>query len=244
MHEYGDNFYAFLSSFAVRSAERVVPLVLAATGARSVADFGCGHGAWLSVYRAAGLEVAGADGPYVKRERLLIPPENFTPGNLEEGIDFGRRFDLVQSLETAEHLPARKAAGFVATLVKHADFVLFSAAVPGQGGEHHINEQPLANWRKLFAAQGYVACDIVRPVLHDQADVQRWYRFNTILYVKETRLPELPAAVRAAAIPSEMNLAEYWPLRYRLQHAVINALPRAAVNALARLAALRYWRPA
>ena len=62
MHEYGEDFYKFLSSFAVRSAKQVVPVVMSALPVRSVADFGCGQGAWLSVWKDAGATVAGLDG--------------------------------------------------------------------------------------------------------------------------------------------------------------------------------------
>jgi len=240
MHEYGNDFYAFLSSFAVRSAQRVVPVVKAATGAASVADFGCGQGAWLSVWQAAGAEVQGVDGPYVDRGRLLIPAERFTPADLAAPIDLGRRFDLVQSLETAEHLPAARADGFVANLTAHADQVLFSAAVPGQGGEHHINEQSLEYWRERFRAQGFVPVDLVRPAVRGDAGVQSWYRCNIILYVKTSRLAALPDEVRACVVPDGVKLAEYWPLRDRLQQAVIRRLPVGVVDTLSRLNARRY----
>jgi hypothetical protein len=103
--EYGDGCYAFAASFAIRSAQTAVPIVQAATCARSMADFGCGQGAWLSAWNEAGAEVRGVDGPYVVCEKLLIPQHAFSGTDLAKPIDLGRRFDLVQSLETAEHLP-------------------------------------------------------------------------------------------------------------------------------------------
>ncbi len=243
MHEYGDDFYAFLSSFAVRSARRVVPVVLAATGARSVVDFGCGQGAWLSVWKAAGLGVFGVDGPYVDQARLLIDGAEFRPADLAAPIDLGRRFDLVQSLETAEHLPAHRATGFVANLVAHGDRVLFSAAVPGQGGEHHVNEQGLEYWRALFRTHGYVAVDLVRPAVRDDPDVQRWYRCNSILYVRPEMVASLPEPAQARVVPDGVALEEYWPLRDRMQHAVIRLLPFWVVDRLSRLNARRYMVP-
>jgi hypothetical protein len=240
MHEYGNEFYAFLSSFAVRSAQRIVPVVQAATGAASVADFGCGQGAWLSVWQSAGADVQGVDGPYVDRAKLLIPADLFIPADLGAPIDLGRRFDLVQSLETAEHLPAVRADGFVANLVAHADHVLFSAAVPGQGGEHHINEQSLEYWRTLFRARGFLPVDIVRPTVRGDAAVQIWYRCNSILYVRENAVCALSAAARAALVPDGTRLAEYWPLRDRIQQSVIRHLPVRVVDALSRLNARRF----
>ncbi len=132
MHEYDVNFYRFLTSFAIRSAEHIVPLLTAQLTIDSVADFGCGQGAWLSVWRKAGAAVLGVDGPYVDRRNLMIDAEEFRAADLGSRIDLGRRFDLVQSLEVAEHLPAERASAFIDTLTAHGRFVLFSAAVPGE----------------------------------------------------------------------------------------------------------------
>ena len=61
-YEYGADFYRFMASFAVRSARRIVPKLTAVVPVRSVIDFGCGQGAWLSVWAAAGTSVLGVDG--------------------------------------------------------------------------------------------------------------------------------------------------------------------------------------
>jgi 2-polyprenyl-3-methyl-5-hydroxy-6-metoxy-1,4-benzoquinol methylase len=60
---------------------------------------------------------------------------------LIQPLDLEKEFDLVVSLEVAEHLPASAADQFVNTLVKHGKKILFSAAIPGQGGQDHLNEQ-------------------------------------------------------------------------------------------------------
>ena len=235
MHEYGEDFYKFLSSFAVRSAKQVVPVVMSALPVRSVADFGCGQGAWLSVWKDAGATVAGLDGPYVDQSRLLIAPGEFTAVDLTQPIDLGRRFDVVQSVEVAEHLQAAHAEGFIDTLVNHADVVLFSAAVPGQGGEHHVNEQKLSYWRTLFAARGYKPVDLIRPAVKDNEAVQRWYRCNTILYVRQDRLEILSPAARDYLVPDDAALAEYWPTVERLKQSILARLPVPVVDRLARL---------
>jgi SAM-dependent methyltransferase len=223
----------------VRSARHVVPVVLDATGARSIADFGCGLGAWLSVWREAGLEVQGVDGPYVDMAKLLIDPDKFIPADLAMPIDLGRRFDLVQSLETAEHLPESAAVDFVASLVRHADRVLFSAAVPGQGGEHHIHERPLDYWRALFRGHGYVAVDIVRPAMRGMTDVQIWYRCNTILYVHQNALEELSGPVKNHVVADGDRLGQYWPLKARFQQQIVRHLPVKFVDFLSALNARR-----
>jgi SAM-dependent methyltransferase len=235
MHEYGEEFYTFLSSFAIRSAERIVPIVSAALKIESVADFGCGQGAWLSVWKKTGAEIAGLDGPYVDRKNLLIPNETFIAADLTGPIDMQRRFDLAQSVEVAEHLPSAHAEAFIDTLTAHADAVLFSAAVPGQGGEHHVNEQCLEYWREKFHVRGYESIDLVRPAVQNDVTVQRWYRCNTILYVKSTALDRLSAHARACLVPWGVPLANYWPARERVKQAVLRHLPVSAIDWMARL---------
>src|SRR5579863_1688252 len=201
MYEYAADFYSYLAPLALRSADRVVPHLAAALPIASVADFGCGQGAWLRVWRATGAAVLGIDGPYVDQGHLLIDPGEFRAADLGERIDLGRRFDLVQSLEVAEHLPETKARPFVETLCRHGSAILFSAAVPGQGGEQHVNEQPLSYWRALFAGKGYVAVDYLRPRIAEDRAIQWWYRYNALLYVAQEALGALPEPVRAARIP-------------------------------------------
>jgi SAM-dependent methyltransferase len=234
VHEYGTDFYRFLASFAVRSAQRAVPELAAVVPIRNVVDFGCGQGAWLSVWAAAGATVIGVDGPYVDRRSLLIDPGDFRAADLSASIDLGRQFDLVQSLEVAEHLPPSKAAQFVETLTAHGACVLFSAAVPGQGGENHLNEQPLGYWRAIFRERGYCAVDYLRPLIcHDPA-IARWYRCNIMMYVREDAVASLAEAVRLRRVPDGQPLEDYWPLSYRLRHALVRQLPSRVVDRISR----------
>jgi SAM-dependent methyltransferase len=234
MYKYGSDFYQFLSTFAVRSARRIVSELTAVLPIGSVVDFGCGQGAWLSVWAESGAAVTGVDGPYVDPGRLLIEPDKFLRMDLAEPIDLGRTFDLVQSLEVAEHLPKSKAPQFVDTLIRHGTMILFSAAVPGQGGEHHVNEQPLEYWRRHFAARDYIAIDYLRPRVHDDTAVERWYRYNTLLYVRADRVDGLPAELRMRRVPDDQALANYWPFPDRMRNALVRCLPVGTVDRLAR----------
>lgn len=237
MYQYGNDFYRYLASFAVPSARVVVGKLSAILPIRNVADFGCGQGAWLSVWQSVGASVVGIDGPYVDRDHLLIDAAAFRPADLAEPIDLGARFDLVQSLEVAEHLPAAKAEKFIATLTAHGRCVLFSAAVPGQGGENHVNEQPLDYWRDIFRRRGYVALDYLRPYIIDDGAVEPTYRYNIMLYVDEAHLASLPEPVRASRVPDGEALKDYRPFSNRLRNTLVRRLPPEAVNRLARLKA-------
>jgi hypothetical protein len=68
-----------------------------------------------------------------------------------------------------------------------SDLVFFSAAIPGQGGTHHVNERWLSYWEDLFAARGYRVFDALRNTnWHDQR-VEWWYRQNAVLVVRSDR---------------------------------------------------------
>jgi SAM-dependent methyltransferase len=230
VYEYGTDFYRFLASFAVRSAQRIVPKLAAVVPVGNVVDFGCGQGAWLSVWAETGASVVGVDGPYVDRRHLLIDAGAFHAADLAAPIDLGRQFDLVQSIEVAEHLPAATAEQFVDTLAAHGSRVLFSAAVPGQGGENHVNERPLGYWRAIFRERGYAAVDYLRPLIRNDPAIAPWYRCNMMLYVKDEVIASLPGPVQSCHVPDTQPLADYWPLAYRLRHALVRRLPSGVVD--------------
>jgi SAM-dependent methyltransferase len=169
---------------SLRSARRIVPMVTEMLTPTSVIDVGCGIGAWLVAFAEAGVaDYLGVDGEYVRRSDLLIPQERFEAADLEHGFASDRCFDLAVSLEVAEHLRAESAPTYVSSLVALAPAILFSAAVPGQGGIGHVNEQWPPYWGRLFAAHGYQPTDPLRSAIWNDADVEIWYRQNLLLYL-------------------------------------------------------------
>jgi len=104
---YTEDYYAAHKEDMRLSAEVIVPLVLELVQPRSVIDVGCGPGEWLSVFKEHGIEdIWGVDGAYLHKEMLLFPEERFIPFDLERPFPTDRKFDLVISLDVAEHLPA------------------------------------------------------------------------------------------------------------------------------------------
>jgi SAM-dependent methyltransferase len=166
----------------LKSPRLVVPIVLAITSPKSVLDVGCGIGTWLKVFEEYGIkDYVGVDGEYVDRSMLEIPKYNFRSQDLRKKWDLKRKFDLVVSLEVAEHLPAECANEFVESLIIHGDTILFSAAIPGQGGQNHINEQPLGYWESKFEKHGFFFHDVIRPLIWENGEIEWWYRQNIFL---------------------------------------------------------------
>ncbi len=154
-----------------RSANGIVPVILdLVQPVESVLDLGCGDGHWLTAFVGFGVpNVEGVDITLNKSHDLAKP------------FYAGRRYDLVLCLEVGEHLPPESAATLVATCIRHSDNVVFSAAVPGQEGDGHINCQPHEYWHLLFRDWGYDTKDVIRPLIAAR-DVSPWYRNNMFLY--------------------------------------------------------------
>jgi SAM-dependent methyltransferase len=234
LHEYTEEFFEYIERGSIASARRFSAFLAPLLDVNSILDIGCGRGAWLQEWRNAGVKVVhGADGPYVRRESLLIPAEDFTAVDLSRKFDLGRRYDLVSCLEVAEHLPRSASEAFVSSLVAHSDLVLFSAATPGQGGENHINERPLWYWQGVFGEHGYVAFDAVRPHFRHDAQVEPWYRFNSILYASPARIPLLAPSVLATRIHAQ-RVEEIGDLRWQVRRSLLRFLPNGTVTMLSK----------
>lgn len=206
---YTSDYYKHQKDGSLLSAEVVAPLVLQYHRPQSIIDFGCGVGNWLSAFQKNGIQkILGLDGDYVDQTQLRIPKENFRATDLSKPqTDIGQ-FDMAMSLEVAEHLPHENAAQFVYGITQSAPVVLFSAAVPYQGGTGHINEQWPEYWVDLFEKEGYVVVDPLRKLIWNNPDVEWWYAQNIMFFVKESRLSEFPKLQEAQKItfPKQLSL--------------------------------------
>lgn len=220
---YSSKYYEGIQSDSAPSAREVVRLIMELVQPRSVVDVGCGSGAWTRAFKEAGVEkVLGIDGYYVKDEQLLIDPRDFRRADLTQPLQLSDRYDLAVSLEVAEHLPPQRAASFVSDLARLSGVILFSAAVPGQGGTHHINEQWPTYWANHFEVNGYTVFDVVRPRIWNNPQVKWWFRQNILLFLRREEIPRFawaanylrtnapmdivhPEAYETAALPSKMS---------------------------------------
>jgi SAM-dependent methyltransferase len=234
LHEYSEEFFEYIERGSIASANRFAAFVVQLLQISSVLDVGCGRGAWLREWRNSGVAVArGVDGPYVRESSLLIPPTDFRAVDLSKKFDLGERFDLVICLEVAEHLPGDSSTALIDSLVSHSDLVLFSAATPGQGGENHINERPLAFWQALFAKHGYVAFDVIRKRFRSDLGVEPWYRYNSILYAAPARAAILPQSVRETRVEGT-PVREIGDLSWFARRSLLRLLPVQTVTMLSK----------
>ncbi len=176
---------------SLQSARSILPKVFNSVAPSSVLEVGCEDGAWLSVAAELGArELVGVDQ---------------SSADLCRPLDLGRRFDLVLSFEVGSRLAPEAAETFVASLVRHGDTVVFSAAIPGQDPDASANAQWPAYWASLFADHGYAASDALRTRSWLDADVEPRYAQNMVVFVREGRLPEFPL-LAAAQVPAHALL--------------------------------------
>ena len=183
---YSKEFYGKETEIALSAAQIILPYILNRINCKTIIDFGCGTGKWLYVAKKISKEkirILGLDGEYAQ-EYLEISSNEFLACDLTKTIDLGCNYDLAISLEVAEHLPITSARTFVQNLTRHSNIILFSAAVPYQGGTKHINEQYPSYWEKIFGEYGFVMCDSLRPVFWNDERIDMCYRQNMFLYCK------------------------------------------------------------
>lgn len=191
--EYDASFYDSIDNPAFFSAGEIVPEIMSIFNPSSVLDFGSGTGSWLKVFQSNGVnDVIGIDGPWVPKEKLQISESNFIRHDLTKKIDLQRSFDLVISLEVAEHIDEKYADLFVDQLVTHGQIIMFSAAIPHQGGTSHINEQWPTYWAEKFISKGYIVLDLLRPKFWDNPKVDFWYKQNVLIFIKDSKLSGFP----------------------------------------------------
>lgn len=192
---YDSSFYARMidangKPTSATSAEEIVPYLMEIfPQTASVVDVGCGIGTWLRQFEKNGVtDVLGLDGEWVKPEQMLLKHEQFKVANLELEYAPDRRFDMAISLEVAEHIAPFAAEKFIEQLVSLSDIILFSAAIPHQGGSCHVNEQWPSWWATKFHEHGFVPLDLVRPRFARNPRVSYFYSQNALIYVTKQKL--------------------------------------------------------
>jgi SAM-dependent methyltransferase len=242
---YDVRFFAGPKGPSYRSAQQVIPIIQNFLPVSSVCDVGCGVGTWLRAFREAGVkDLFGIDGDYVDKSLLEIPKTAFYEADLRQPFCLNRTFDLVMSLEVAEHLPEDRGPGFVRDLTRLAPVVLFSAAIPRQGGTNHINEQWQSYWAAIFEKYNFLTCDVLRPLIWNNTNIGRWYRQNMLLFCRRDFLAEAPRLTprQEGGLPlsvvhpeqyveiwEEVNFSRSWQL-------LSSALQRALQRRVGRLA--------
>ncbi len=181
---YDATFYSRHIGGMINSAKQILSLLYKYYEPKSVVDMGCGRGAWLAAAESLGSgKLKGFDGSWIKKEELLSKNIDFSVANFDVAMPrIDEKYDLCISVEVAEHITERNAKAFVDVLCSASNIILFSAAIKGQGGVNHINEQWQSYWVDLFKSNNYECYDVLRPALWTNDSVEWWYRQNIFLF--------------------------------------------------------------
>ncbi len=167
-------------------AEILVPHFISLTNPKSVVDVGCGLGTFLKVFKEHGVtNVVGIEGLWLDKNKTLLEPAEMVTANLEEPLRLEQRFDLAICLEVAEHLREDSSEEFVRSLTGLSDYIIFSAGIPYQGGQNHINEQWPSWWAERFEKEGYSFYDVIRPQIWNNDKLFWWYKQNIFLIIND-----------------------------------------------------------
>lgn len=127
----------------------------------SILEFGCGVGWYCKYFSDKGIKTVHGIEPET------MDPNNFLNDGCEqfafdvtfqdepEGIQ--DKYDVVWSLEVAEHIPhEHHKAVFDYLAAKEPRIVVFSGARVGQGGHGHVAERPEEEWRSEWTSRDYI----------------------------------------------------------------------------------------
>jgi SAM-dependent methyltransferase len=153
---YGRSYYEKRQYDPRRSdAQKVARVLEKKYSPDSIVDFGCAIGQHLELFHKEGKEVAGLEGNPDALEYALVPKSKIKIIDLRDVYKPSQKFDLAICIEVAEHIAEKHANKLVNSLSKAADKIVFTAATPGQGGTHHVNEQPRDYWISKFESVGF-----------------------------------------------------------------------------------------
>ena len=214
-YPYSESFHLLRHQETSYAAERIISILLRhIPDISSAVDVGCGVGTFLSTLNEHGIEsILGLDGDWVDNSMLVISRNNFRTTDLTRPPDLGRTYDLAICLEVAEHLAPENEQSFMGWLCRLSDCILFSAAVPMQGGVHHVNEAWQSYWAHLFAVHGFRYIDLIRPLIWEDQAIPFWYRQNTLVYVKEGGLRAVDQSSLPLPLPLDLIHPELYLMR-------------------------------
>ncbi len=167
------------------SPREIIPYVLQLIPEiNSVIDIGCGQGTWLKVLGENEItDLVGIDSSATLEKYCTESSFEVYAHDLNMPFQSNRKYDLAMCLEVAEHLEERPVDILINSLVGLSDYILFSAAVPNQGGFRHVNEQWPSYWAEKFKIHGYQFLDPFRNRIWNNEDVSWVYRQNLFFVV-------------------------------------------------------------
>ncbi|MDO9374771.1 MAG: methyltransferase domain-containing protein [Ferruginibacter sp.] len=217
---YNDHY--FRSSIFNFDYGPVADAILSEYAPKTVIEIGCGNGELTKALAKEKISIVAIDGysnpDFKNYANIEFHRVNLNDAGALNTFRFGqKKFDLAICLEVAEHLKPNVSRTLIETLTSLADIVIFSAAVPGQDGDGHVNCRERSFWHTLFDDQNFLLRDTIRTQIRNNQNVGRWYALNILDYVKNSIPPSIDAYKQVVAnlVASESAAASHYYLANR-----------------------------
>lgn len=126
--------------------------------------------------------VAGSPWDAERGETLpMVDANGARVGTSRPGMPPPEKWDVAVCLEVAEHLTPEAGLHLIRELTRVSHAVVWSAAIPGQGGDGHVNEQWPAYWHERFTDHGWRLHDPWRRDLWEEPRLEPWYAQNLLV---------------------------------------------------------------
>ena len=186
---YSKKYFDIENSMTMPTAKEVVGILIEEFRPKSVADVGCGAGVYLREFQKKGIKIKGYDASRNAAKDAFIDRSFIELQDLTKELKASKKYDLVISFETGEHIPKRYSGIFVKNISKLGDIAAFSASQPGQGGRHHVNEQQPEFWIRIFGKNNFKylpeKTERLRKKFKDIKCVW-WLQKNVLVFKKRT----------------------------------------------------------
>ena len=156
-------------------------------GLKSVLDIGCAMGFNTKWLLGLGYDAEGVEGFPQYVAETQIPGRVFLHDYAEGPFNPPRDFDLGLCTEFVEHVDAQYVQNFISTF-KHCRYVLMTHALPGQGGFHHVNEQPPEYWINLMSDAGFLHLENESKLMQGTFQPKDRYGRNTLMLFRNVIL--------------------------------------------------------
>ncbi|MBN2644202.1 MAG: methyltransferase domain-containing protein [Desulfuromonadaceae bacterium] len=146
---------------------------------KRVLDVGCGDGINSAYFERLGCRLVGIEGllPNALHPQAIFP---IVINDFEHGFVQLAGVDLVWCCELLEHIREQALDNVMQTLL-NGRLIAMTHAFPGQGGHHHVNEQPAEYWIDLFGDYGCTLLE--QETAYSRTLAHSWYARSGMLFV-------------------------------------------------------------
>jgi len=166
---------------------------------KSIIDLGCGTGSYLEGVLTAGCkDLCGIELLYDNAKDYFVKnvADIIQQNDVTTDLNLNRTFDCVMSFEVGEHIEPSGTENFINNLTTlSGQYIVLTAAPPGQRGTGHINLRPKEFWKDAIKAKGFEFQDELVDLF-----INEWKQINET--IPEDKHPQCDYNMRGAGEPA------------------------------------------